>query len=477
MRGGRAAKAGERTAAATGSGGELQVTLELDRNGFVHAGEMLRARLEFECSRSGMHLPLATIQLNGELVVDPRHVSVASLEAFKDPTRPGASAEYGGGTLVEEVRRFSLSEAGGPTDGRGRGHRIVLLSTPPSVIAAGLGVQAHVQYIFEWSLELPADLAPSWEGQSCSLRYGVLVGLQLPGGARTVFGSTVNVLPSFADDASRSVLTPASNSPPLRCHQVGLSETPAHARLLRDPGLFRCISPERQRLPSLWSRYLEGRLPRPADLRRYPLCDPGEPGGRRPEGQAVQFNVYSLNSPPAYFSIPIGQEVIFSAKLNKTHLRLGETIVCTASLPPSPTWSTFQMRAALLCTERLAPSHCREAGDGLVRTHRTWEGACWMHHQLSFALSLPSDANPTLHSNLVSFQWSLQITLVCARKTARPAGSPILAYTPACSDEKTVVTGDISLTVLPNLAVRLGVSSQIGDSGERPGTTVSVPIR
>jgi hypothetical protein len=86
-----------------------------------------------------------------------------------------------------------------------------------------------------------------------------------------------------------------------------------------------------------------------------------------------------------------------------------------------------------------------------------------MSKEQSFSLSLPSDSNPTMYSNLFASAWSIDFALICHQtNNDRPdnaSPSPFLSKMTPSGPDNTLLEFSVPILVVPSLAVLLSLSS------------------
>lgn len=212
----------------------------------------------------------------------------------------------------------------------------------------------------------------------------------------------------------------------------------------------------------MWDRYKKGIVPKIGDFRkfpRHPLKD-RLPRADPPPSQAGMFNAIALDSSSKVFALRSEDQLVAEVKLSKTLLRLGEEMICIITFPQDGL-NVFQLSASITATEIVADEFSRNAGSiSFRKVYRRHEMACWMHQQLSFSLSLPSDANPTFYSSLLQHQWNIELSFLCGPKhdTGATLDSPSMSQlsTPT-GDIKNAIECVFPLWVLPSLAVQLAL--------------------
>lgn len=197
---------------------------------------------------------------------------------------------------------------------------------------------------------------------------------------------------------------------------------------------------------------------------RHPLSRPAEGTDDLSDDQLYQTMANS--APPVSFlleSPSIGH--VATIRLARDVLRLGEEITCAVTFNDGErpgAIDVFQVLAEITCTETLSlyRSETRSQSKQSVEPspplkHRhlvlRHEEMCWLHHNISFSLSLPAGAAaypPSISTDLGTVEWAFEMILICA---PHPRGSPQLAVTPVGPD-KNIIQCRLPLRVLPNLA-------------------------
>ncbi|PJF17523.1 putative intracellular protein transport protein (Sat1) [Paramicrosporidium saccamoebae] len=437
---------------------ELKTWLELDSDGIVHAGEHLRAKLHITTIVPSVELLLATIQLKGILTVSEHQVASGPLAELA--TLPGygapSAALYGGGQLFEMANQKNAAHKSFP-----------IFSAPPSVIVSAESLHEHVQYscnnstlidgIDEWIMPLTREMIPSYESAAIIVKYSVLIGLQFANGTDIVFERNVRILPAFN---SQKRLDHEEIPLPFLYFNF---EKPLN--YVCDNAYTRVMYPERGRTGSVWDRcYIHGKLPKLEDFKKYcrhPLND-RLPVDEPPPSQASMFNVVALESQSAIFTLKSGEDVVALVKLGKTTLRLGEELTCLIKFD-SKNWSSFQLAASLIFTETIPEKYSRNGNVRISRQiYRRHEQACWMSQEQSFSLSLPSDSNPTMYSNLFTSAWSIDFSLVCHQtnndRSENASPSPFLSEITPGGPDNLLLEFSVPILVVPSLAVLLSLS-------------------
>lgn len=306
-------------------------------------------------------------------------------------------------------------------------------------------------------------MAPSYEGQAVRVEYRLLVGLQFKQSSDLTFERTIRILPNFN---TTTILPPLNEKLSIPFHYMDFCQP---INYLDDRSYIRRISPDNCRSESIWDRYKSGIVPKLEDFKRFPkhpLKDRLISGADALPSQAGMFNAFALDSSPVTFALCSDDTLIAQVKLSKAVLRLGEELTVLVSFPPSKV-DVFQFKASLVCTEIIAAEFIRPHSNSLgkfQKVYRKHESSSWMHQTLSFSMSLPSDANPTIYSNLFESQWTLELVLACGLKPVSKSNeshpsseSPLLLSTPN-QGLKNVVECSFPLKVIPSLAVLLALS-------------------
>lgn len=431
---------------------DVRTWLEADNGGLVHGGEYLRAIFRVESRGKGaVLLTLATVRLVGELTVCEAYINAGPLLGPKNNV-------YGAG------RRLGASQTRRKSSAGSKYRSFPILEGLSTVLAADLPLADNTPHSFEWILSIPVETIPAFQGQCAALKYRLVAEAQISVSDAT---GTRNALIAVEQDIT--ILHPFMRQPPTR------DVPPPFVRFVFADGgqraadfmKLRAYSRQMEPRPSVseesvWRRYcVEGILPASVrDLEKYPLhplndrvCVSDEP----PPSVSDMFHVLALDSYACTFDLRLGNVVVAHVRINKKHFRIGEELVCIAHFPPSET-AVFQMKAQLVCTENIGPAfQLLPTRPRLEQVYRRYEAICWMHRQLSFSMSIPSEANPTLYSDLLELHWSLELSFLCSPKTGEPqlADSAMLDSVPSEHRPKSLATCSFSLYVVPCIPISL----------------------
>lgn len=440
----------------------VRIWLEVDKEGFVHGGEYLRAVFCVESSSAAApRLTLATIRLVGEVELSGSFIDARLLHAVLRE-RPHV---YGAGALTHESknRHFRPLE-------RSKTLRFSLLESLPTVVAADLRLEGNSRVCIEWIMYIPVAIIPSFHGQHASLRYSLIaeaqvdmVGTTRPPEKVASLEHIIHILHPFLQQPQSPQHHQSDIPHPFRFYRF--ADIPRIASdLLQIKAYSRQIEPK---IPeeSVWQRYRkEGILPSSVwDFDKYPLhplIDRFQCSNEPPPNASSRFNILALDSRASTVDVQLEDSTIAQVHISKSFLQLGEKVVCMIQFPQADV-VVYHLKAQLICTETVGQEYRHEAAAvGQFSTEhqvKSREAVCWMHRQVTFPLSLPSNVPTTLWTDLMTIQWSLELILLCSARAAEPmiGGSSMLESAPTEQRPTSLLKCSVPLHVVPSIPISL----------------------
>ncbi|KAI9207315.1 Rgp1-domain-containing protein [Polychytrium aggregatum] len=322
----------------------------------------------------------AFAQMVGSFSVDPLYIKSSMFESLNHLLmyKPGGGggAFGGGGSFVNGADAARDKE----------GKAFPVLSTPPTLLFADLSLGPGESKTFNYEIDLPSTLPPSYRGKVIRVSYKLLVNVQRPGGrTRTqLIQLPFRLFGRFEEDAAKAVYE--------IMNPIIINNDTAHVSMVED------AEPEKQQRKGVVS--MEDDAPERASITRsiMAMCQ---------SSRRVNYEICRNN------------EHVAQVVLQRNTFRVGEAVTVILDFSDSAV-PCFQISIFLETSEQIQSTYAlRPKHQSNLLTRKVfaeYHKCVASTKRLSATLAIPVNGASEFQTSAVSLRWSLRIEFVTGTK-------------------------------------------------------------